>query len=92
MGKLAAAFAALRYGASLTEPGIWKKRQNLMNALIGLLGAAVLFLPKEVSGEDIAAIAGGIAAIAGVLNTYLTTATTDKVGVGAPVRSEDRGS
>ena len=89
MTKLAAALAALRYGSSLTDPAIWKHRQNTLNALIGFLGAAVVFLPLEVSSEDLAAIAGGIAVFGGLLNTYLTTATTDKIGVQTPVRPDD---
>ena len=92
VNKLTAAFAALRYGASLTEPGIWKQRQNLLNAMAGLLTAIVAFLPMEVSSEDRMAVATGIAAVAGVLNGYLTTATSTKVGVGAPVESSNRGS
>ena len=90
MTRLVAFLAALRYGSSLTDPAIWKQRQNLMNALIGLLGAVVVFLPVEVSSEDLTAIAGGIAVLGGLLNAYLTTATTDKLGIKAPVRPDDR--
>lgn len=96
MGKIAAALAALRYGSSLTDVEVWKHRQNLLNALLGLLGAAAVFLPVEVTHEDLAAIAGGIAAIAGVLNAYLTTATSARVGLSPrrapPVRPDDPAS
>lgn len=81
MNKLLAALAALRYGSSLTDPEIWKNRQLVMNALIGLLAAIAPFLPVELSHEDQRAIAGGIAAVGVVLNIYLTAATSKKVGL-----------
>lgn len=83
MGKFMAALAALRYGSSLTDPAIWKNRQILLNALIGLLGAVAYFLPAgmEMSHEDVLAIAGGVAAVGGLLNGYLTAATSTKVGL-----------
>lgn len=98
MGKLAAAFAALRYGSSLTDPAIWKQRQTRLNALVGLLGALVVLLPVvgvkiEVTSEDVLAIAGGIAAVVGLfVNPYLTTATSDKVGLPAGNPPADRPS
>lgn len=91
MSKFLAAINAIKYGASLADPAIWKKRQNRFNAILGLLGAIVIFLPIEVSSEELAAIAGGIAAIAGVLNTYLTSATTDKIGIKPSSKSVDKG-
>lgn len=89
MNKLLAALAALRHGSSLSDPAVWKNRQNRLNALIGLVGALVVFLPLlgvkvEVSHEDVLRIAGGIAALVGLfVNPYLTTATSDKVGLPA---------
>lgn len=90
MGKLATFFAVLRYGASLSDPASWKHRQNTINALVGLLGAGLLLFPTEVSHADLELVAGGIAVVLGLLNGYLTTATTDKIGVGTPVQSSDR--
>lgn len=85
MNKLAAAFAALRYGSSLTDPAIWKNRQLLINALIGLLGALVLFVPKsygvEVTEDDIQKIAGGVGTLVGLFNLYFTAATSTKIGL-----------
>lgn len=86
MHKLLAALAALRHGAILADPAGWKRRQNTVNALVGLLGAVVVLLPLvgvnlDLSHEDIAAIAGGLAAVLGLLNGYLTTATTTKLGL-----------
>ena len=81
MNKFLAVFTALRHGSSLTDPAVHKNRQNLINALIGLLGALAVFLPMEVSADDVANIAGGIASVWGLFNIYYTTATTDKIGM-----------
>lgn len=91
MTKIAAIFAALRYGSSLTDPALWKRRQNTINAVVGLLGAIVVLFPLEISREDLEMVAGGVAVLLGLLNGYLTTATSDKVGL-PPKRDADRGS
>lgn len=86
MQKMLAFFAVLRYGSSVTDPAIWKVRQNLVNTLVGLLGA-MLTLAKlfgygvELDHEQILALASGIAVVVGVFNLYLTTATTTKIGL-----------
>lgn len=103
MGKFLAALSALRYGSSLSDPAVWKNRQNRLNALVGLLGALAVFMPMfgihvEVSNEDVLKIAGGVAALIGLfVNPYLTTATSEKVGLpaSAPATGEpgaDEGS
>lgn len=81
MNKIAAALAALRYGSSLSDPAVWKDRQNTINALVGLIGAVLIFFPMGLGREDIELIAGGGAVLLGLLNTYLTTATSAKVGL-----------
>lgn len=86
MTKIGAIIDVLRYGKMLGDPVTWKNRQNAISALTSVLGSLIALLPLfgltlEVSNEDILAIAGGVAAIGGVLNIYLTTATTDKIGV-----------
>lgn len=91
MNKFLAAIAALRYGSSLADSATYKNRQNLLNALIGLLGAVMIFLPMEVSANDVANIAGGIAAVVGLFNIYTTTATTDKIGVRAASEADAPG-
>lgn len=97
MNKLTAALAALRHGAILADPAGWKRRQNTVNALVGLLGAVIVLLPLvgvnlELSHEDIGAIAGGIAAVLGMFNGYVTTASTDKLGLPARTAPADRPS
>lgn len=95
MNKLSAIFAVLRHGSSLTDSATWKVRQNLVNALIGLLGALVVLATLfgvniNVSTEELMAIAGGIASVCGLFNNYITTATTDKIGVPAVDSATDR--
>ena len=86
-----AALAALRYGSSLSDPAVNKNRQNLVNALIGLLGALAVFCPIEVTSDDIQIIAGGIAAVIGLYNIYVTTATSTKIGLPPKGGSADAG-
>ena len=92
MSKFLAAIRALQHGASLADPAVWKQRQNLINAVVGLLGAVALFLPDEyksqLTPDAIASLAGAVAVLVGLLNPYLTVATTDKLGLPDP--SADR--
>lgn len=86
MNKLSAILAALRYGSALSDSATWKHRQNLLNALVGLLGAGIVLaglfgVNLNVSSEDIATIAGAIATVYGLFNPVITTATTDKIGL-----------
>jgi hypothetical protein len=86
MSKLFSLIDVLYQGKTLSDPALWKNRQSLTNALTALLGALAGLLPAigvdlEVTHEQIMAITGGIVAIAGVFNGYLTIATSDKVGL-----------
>lgn len=92
MDKLKAIISVLRNGSSLTDPSIWKVRQNATNAIVGLLGGilallSILGFSIQISNEEILAIAGGIAAIGGLFNVYFTTATTTKIGL--PSKDKD---
>ncbi len=80
--KLFAAGRAINAGESLANPATWKNRQLAANALLVVLGAIAAFVPNlGVSHEDLQAIAAGIAATGGLLNAYLTAATSTKVGL-----------
>lgn len=83
LDKIRAAITVLNRGEELSHAATWKNRQNLTNILIALLGAATAFLPTtiQMSPDDIATIAGSVAVIAGLFNSYITTATTKKIGV-----------
>lgn len=72
-------FKALRAGQALSAPGAWKVAQNWINLLSGLVALAwALGYPLPLMEEDIALLAGGIIAL---INIYLTSATTRKIGL-----------
>lgn len=80
--KLFAAADALQAGKSLKNSAAWKNVQALMNIFLTILGAAVVFMPGlEVTDAQLNAVAYGLATLAGVLNSYWTVATTDKIGL-----------
>ena len=80
------AWRALKAGEELGNAESWKNRQATASAVAAVLGLVVVLLPKiglkiDISGGDIATIAGGIAVVLGMLNSYLTTATSKRVGL-----------
>ena len=81
LNKLFAAANAIKAGESLKDPATWKNRQMLMNVLLVIIGTIPQFIDVELSDADINSISYGLAALAGVVNTYFTAATSDKVGV-----------
>jgi hypothetical protein len=86
MGKLWNFFKVLKAGECLADPATWKVRQNIVNAIVGLVGALLAMFPKiraqfGFSDEDILTVAGAVAVFAGMFNNYITTATTRKIGV-----------
>lgn len=77
---------ALRAGEVLTNPEKWKDLQNLINSIVAVIGLLLWIASKagfnlELSGEEIAVIAAGIATTMGIFNRYMTTATTNKIGI-----------
>lgn len=87
MNRISAMVAALQHGASLADPAIWKRRQLAVNAVTGLLGAGVALAASygtqiPLGEAELAALAGGVVAVAGAVNSYFTTATTEKIGLG----------
>lgn len=81
MGKLAAFWNALKAGEQLADSATWKNRQMATNAILTVMALITAFYPGAASHDDLEAVAGGIAAVAGIINAYLTTATTDKIGL-----------
>ncbi len=84
---------ALRAGEVLADPAGWKNRQNLINALVAVLGAVLWLLHKlgvgfDLAPDEVAAVAGGVAVVMGAINNYLTTATSARVGFGAKEKIE----
>jgi len=83
-------FAVLKEGESLIHSATWKNRQVVLNAISVVLVFTVSFMPSlDLSPEDIKSLATAIAIVGGVINGYLTVATSDKVGI---AKSDDEGS
>lgn len=83
---LAKIWLALKAGEELADSTAWKNRQATANAVAAILGLVVALLALmgvqvEVSSTDIAALAGGIAVVLGLLNTVFTAATSKRVGL-----------
>lgn len=71
---------ALQKGKIVSNPVFWKKFQNLINLIFGLSGVIGLMYPEIaalLSPDNLVAITIGITSI----NSYLSTITSDKVGV-----------
>lgn len=75
---------ALIAGESLADPAVWKNRQLRGNALMTIAAAASpLLLIFGVMPGDVLVIVTAIGiVISGLVNLYLTVATTDKIGFG----------
>jgi hypothetical protein len=83
MSKALALLNLFRKGSAVADPALWKNRSALVIALSALI-VAVAQVAKGfghdfgIDNDTASAIAGGIAAIAGLFNNF---ATSDKVGV-----------
>ncbi len=83
MNKLTALLGLFRQGSALSDPAVWKNRSALVMALSGAIVAAAQVSKAfghdfGIDNDTASAIAGGIAAVAGLFSTY---ATSDKVGL-----------
>jgi hypothetical protein len=78
-------FDAMRAGRELSNPAAWKNRQTTINLLVVLLSAAAYLINilsgKAIPDEVVKGAAEVIAIILGLVNAYLTTATSKKVGL-----------
>lgn len=79
-------FTLFQQGKQLTNSKLWKDRQNASNVLTAVFGAAVVVAGGfgyvvPVDQNTLAAAAGGIAALVGIVNAVLTTITSSKVGL-----------
>jgi uncharacterized membrane protein HdeD (DUF308 family) len=81
LNKIFAAGRAIQAGESLSNPATWKKFQLLSNAVEVLIGALIVFVPLDLTPEQITQIAGSLAIVAGAVNKYFTVATSDKLGL-----------
>jgi hypothetical protein len=74
------ALKVLEKGEVLANPAPWKVAQNWINILTSIISIAGIFIPPvhAILTPDVIA---GAAAVVGSVNAYITTATTDKIGV-----------
>jgi len=78
----------LRVGYELKNSATWKDRQKTISLVVVLLGVLVPFLPKlgvniVLSQDDIFILASAVSVILGIVNTFLTVATSSKIGIGS---------
>jgi hypothetical protein len=74
------ALKVLEKGQVLEDPAPWKVAQNWINIVTALVSIIGIFVPpihKLLTPDVIEAAV----AVVGTVNAYLTTATTDKIGV-----------
>lgn len=70
-------------GESLADPATWKNRQQRVNALMTLAMVAAPLLPMlGMTADDVLTIVEAVGIVGGLINGYLTVATTDKIGFG----------
>ena len=80
--KLFAAAKAVNAGEMLKDPAVWKNRQMTMNLVGIIVGIIPQFVDNvELTQADANAISYGVTVLLGVVNTYLTAATSEKVGI-----------
>lgn len=83
MNKLILFFDLFRKGAVVSDPATLKNKSALIIALSGLI-PVLLSIARgfgydiQISDEDIAKLAAGVAVVVGLFSTY---ATSDKVGL-----------
>lgn len=83
IGKLKDAMEA---GKQVADPTSWKQAQVTVSRIVAILGLIVFGLringvELPMTDEQLASVAGGIAAILGVVNEVMTTVSTKKIGV-----------
>lgn len=86
--------AALQAGKEIQNPEKWKKGQNLLNSLALVITGIVAVLRYNwpelpVSDADIIEMASIAAATLALVNRYITTATSKKIGVGNAKVTDD---
>ena len=79
-------FQALQAGQELRNPAAWKKGQNLINlcalVITGIVAVLrVQFPDLPMTDDQIVEIASILAGLLAVINGYITTATSKKIGV-----------
>jgi hypothetical protein len=73
-------FNALQRGKILKDPVFWKRLQLGLNASLPLIPIIITIAPETAVFITPEAITG-LATIVGVVNSYLTIATTERLGL-----------
>ena len=86
MGKLSAIWKLFHQGEALANSGIWKQRAIATNLLVGFFGAALVAgkafgYDPHLDTDTVQALAGGVAAIGFIANSFVHVATSDKAGL-----------
>lgn len=84
---LSAILTALKTGEELKDPAKWKNVQNTANTVGIVLASSAVVLKYQwpefmISDEQLIALSAVVANILFIINRYLTTATTKKIGIG----------
>lgn len=76
---------ALNAGEELKNSATWKKHQQALNAILTIFGFVVLFMPEEIKQQlspgALNSIGEAVVIIGGIVNSYLTPATSKKIGL-----------
>lgn len=83
---------ALRAGAVVSDPKNLKQKQQMIDALMVLLGLVVSLAGRfgyeiNLSAEEMVELAGGVFVAYGAVNGMLSAASTDKIGL-LPAKNE----
>jgi len=78
--------AALKAGQELKDPAKWKQTQNVVNACAVIITAVVAVIRYQVpdlpvTDAQIIEMASIAAAVLALINSYITTATSKKIGL-----------
>lgn len=76
-----AAINAIKAGESLKNAASWKNKQILMNVFLVIITTIFEFGNIDIPEADINSIAYGLATLGVAVNSYLTAATSEKVGI-----------
>lgn len=90
-------FRALQAGKELANAETWKKAQLWTANLTILLGAAVsiaasLGYPTPLTPDQITTLVSAVAVLVGVFNSYVTVASTTRLGVQPGAGPDDTGT
>jgi hypothetical protein len=90
VGRVRKAFVAMKAGERLSHAAAWKKTQTAVNSVTAILALLVTFLPEQynIATDDITVVAGIVVSIVTLFNTYVTTATSRKVGFPPETKGE----